>query len=119
MTFFAAIAAAVAFLAGAVASVAGFGIGSILTPLVATQLGTKLAVAAVTIPHIAGSLVRFITLRDRVKRRVLLTFGLPSAAAGLAGPFAHAFWAPRMLTIILGVVLIITGAAGIFGISVK
>lgn len=39
--------------AGAIASVAGF-IGSVLTPLLATQVGTKAAVAAVSIPHIMG-----------------------------------------------------------------
>jgi len=36
-----------ALLAGGIASIAGFGIGSILTPLLAVKLGTKLAVAAV------------------------------------------------------------------------
>ena len=37
---------------GAVASVAGFGIGSVLTPAIAAVAGTKLAVAAVSIPHV-------------------------------------------------------------------
>jgi len=31
-----------AFAAGGIASLSGFGIGSILTPLLATELGTKL-----------------------------------------------------------------------------
>ena len=119
MTLFAAIIASVAFFAGAVASVAGFGIGSILTPLVATQLGTKFAVAAVTIPHIIGSLVRLMTLRHRVNRRVLFTFGIASAAAGFAGALAHAFWTSRLLTIILGIMLVITGLVGVFGVNIK
>lgn len=37
-----------AIASGAIASVAGFGIGSILTPLVATKTGLHLAVAAVS-----------------------------------------------------------------------
>jgi len=49
-----AIAAAVA---GGIASVAGFGVGSILTPLLAVRLGTKLAVAAVFIPHVTATAI--------------------------------------------------------------
>jgi uncharacterized membrane protein YfcA len=118
MTIFAAVVAVVAFFAGSVGAVAGFGIGSILTPLVATQLGTKFAVAAVTIPHIAGSAVRFWTLRRHVNRRVLFTFGVMSVIGGVLGAFAHAYWTPHLLTVVLAVVLIVTGAAGVFGFAV-
>jgi uncharacterized protein len=117
MTIFAVIVAVVAFFAGSVGAVAGFGIGSILTPLVATQLGTKFAVAAVTIPHIAGSAVRFWTLRRHVNRRVLFTFGVMSVIGGVLGAFAHAYWTPHLLTVVLAVVLIVTGAAGVFGLA--
>jgi uncharacterized membrane protein YfcA len=40
-----------AFVAGAIASIAGFGIGSILTPLLSLKAGTRLAFAAISIPH--------------------------------------------------------------------
>jgi uncharacterized protein len=118
-SFFAIIVGAVAFFAGSVASVAGFGIGSILTPLVATQLGTKFAVAGVTIPHIAGSAVRLWTLRDKVNRRVLFTFGLMSAIGGIAGAFANHHYKSHALTIVLSIVLIITGTVGVFGLAFK
>ena len=39
-----------AFFAGAVSAVAGFGIGSILTPLLGLTIGVKLAVAAARMP---------------------------------------------------------------------
>jgi len=39
-------AGAAALVAGAIAAVVGFGIGSVLTPVLALQTGTKLAVAA-------------------------------------------------------------------------
>jgi hypothetical protein len=45
-------------MAGAVASVAGSGFGSILTPLLAWQAGARPAVAAVSIPHLAGTALR-------------------------------------------------------------
>jgi hypothetical protein len=80
-----------AVVAGAVASVAGFGIGSILTPLLAWQRGTKLAVAAVSIPHLAGTALRLWRLRGHIDRRVLLSFGLASAAGGLLRRSGGAF----------------------------
>jgi len=43
--------AVVGVLAGSVAAVSGFGVGSLLTPVLALRVGTKLAVAAVAIPH--------------------------------------------------------------------
>jgi uncharacterized membrane protein YfcA len=40
-----------AIIAGTVASIAGYGVGSLLTPLLAIRVGTKLAVAAVSVSH--------------------------------------------------------------------
>jgi len=42
-----------------------------------------------------------------------------SAIGGLLGAFTHAFWASRALTYTLAVVLIITGAVGVFGLTFK
>ena len=65
--------------AGAVGAIAGFGIGSLLTPLLALQTGTKLAVAAVALPHVVGTLIRFLRLRRHLDRWLFLRFGLTSA----------------------------------------
>jgi uncharacterized membrane protein YfcA len=73
-----------AMAAGAVAAVSGFGIGSLLTPLLAIQTGTQTAVAAVSIPHLVGTGIRFRRLRGSLDRGVLWRFGLMSAAGGLA-----------------------------------
>src|SRR5438105_10077495 len=91
MTFFLVLVGAVAVLAGAIASVSGFGIGSLLTPLLAVRVGTKLAVAAVSVPHLAATGFRFWLLRKHVDCRLLLGFGLMSAAGGLAGALLHAY----------------------------
>ncbi len=69
----------VGLLAGSVASVAGIGIGSLLTPLLASQVELKVAVAAVSLPHIAGTALRYWRLRRHVDRRVLWGFGITSA----------------------------------------
>ncbi len=47
-----------ACIAGATASVVGFGIGSLLTPVLATRFGMEVAIASVALPHLAGGLLR-------------------------------------------------------------
>src|SRR5690349_2002694 len=61
--------AGVGVAAGAIASIAGFGIGSLLTPLLALRLGTKVAVAAVAVPHVAGTALRLWRVRTHVDVR--------------------------------------------------
>lgn len=109
--------AVVAFVAGAIASIAGFGIGSILTPLLSLSIGVKLAVAAVSIPHVCGTAVRFWTLRHRVDRRVLVTFGVMSAAGGLLGALLHNAASSPSLRIVFAAILIFAGAMGVTGWS--
>ena len=106
---------AVAVLAGATAAIAGFGVGSLLTPLLAARLGTGLAVAAVAIPHAVASALRGWRLRSAIDWSVLRGFGVLSAAGGLAGGLLYARLGNRILTAILGVLLIATAIAGVSG----
>ncbi len=107
--------AAASLVAGGVASVVGFGIGSLLTPTLALETGTKLAVAAVAIPHFVGSLQRFWLLRSHVDRRVLLGFGIASAAGGLAGALLHTRVSNRGLAVVFGALLILAGVSELSG----
>ena len=104
-------------LAGAIASISGFGIGSILTPLLASWIGTKLAVAVVSIPHFIGTALRFVVIREHVDRRVLLTFGATSAAGGLVGALLHIWMRSAILGYVLGVLLVFAGFMGITGLA--
>jgi uncharacterized membrane protein YfcA len=106
---------AVATVAGAVASVAGFGIGSLLTPALALETGTKLAVAAIAIPHFIGSAQRFWLLRRHVDKRVLLGFGVASAAGGLAGALLHTWLASRVLGVFFGALLVVAAVGEFTG----
>jgi uncharacterized membrane protein YfcA len=92
--------------AGTIASVAGFGIGSMLTPLLAARVGTRLAVAAVSIPHLFGTAIRFWVLRGNVHRQTFLWFGLTSAGGSLAGALLHEWASNRALSIVLGGLLL-------------
>jgi uncharacterized membrane protein YfcA len=104
-----------ALLAGGVASVAGFGIGSILTPLLALQAGTQLAVAAISIPHFLGTALRFSLLRGNVDKRVLLQFGILSAVGGLMGALLHSVATNPALSLVFAVLLIFAGLGALFG----
>jgi uncharacterized protein len=104
-----------AIVAGAVASVSGFGIGSLLTPLIALHAGTKTAVAAVSIPHLIGTAIRFWHLRGSVDRTVVWRFGLTSAAGGLTGALLNARAPSPWLTIMFGSLLVFAGAAQLSG----
>jgi uncharacterized membrane protein YfcA len=109
---------AVAGLAGGgVASVAGFGIGSLLTPLLVTQVETRLAVAAVAIPHLVGTAARFWMLRGQINRHLLVGFGLTSAAGGLAGALLQNRTSSAGLTIVFGVLLLFVAASELSGLS--
>jgi uncharacterized membrane protein YfcA len=85
MPMFVAAVFGVGMAAGAIAAVAGFGVGSLLTPLLIPTVGARLAVAAVAIPHVAGSALRMWVLRAHVVWIVLRSFGVTSALGGLAG----------------------------------
>ena len=105
----------VGLVSAAIASVTGFGIGSLLTPTFAIQTGTKLAVAAVAIPHVVATAQRFWLLRRHVDRRVLLGFGMASAIGGLAGALLHIWVSNRFLSVAFGIVVALTGVAELTG----
>jgi uncharacterized membrane protein YfcA len=58
-------------------------------------------------------------MRKHVDRRVLLSFGLTSAAGGLAGALLNSFAASRILTVVFGCLLVFAGAMGGTGLSGK
>jgi uncharacterized membrane protein YfcA len=114
---FLAFVALAAVVAGAIASVSGFGIGSLLTPLLGLQVGTKIAVAAVSVPHMAATGLRLWIMRKHVDRKLLWSFGLMSAAGGLAGALLGVFANNPILTIVFGVLLVFAGVMGLTGLD--
>ncbi len=105
----------VAIVSGATAAVVGFGIGSLMTPLLAVRFGTATAVALVTVPHAAATAVRCWRLRAHVSRAVLVRFGLLSAAGALAGALLYTRLGPGALTRALGGLLVLTAVAQLTG----
>jgi uncharacterized membrane protein YfcA len=107
----------IAAAAGAVAAVTGFGIGSLLTPVLALSVDTRVAVAAVAIPHVIGTAVRFWLLHGGVDRRVLWSFGLTSAAGGLAGAVLSSVAGNRWLNVVFGVLLLTAAIGEVTGVT--
>ena len=107
----------VGFFAGMTASVAGFGIGSFLIPLVSVRTGTKVAIAVVSVPHFLGTSVRFWLLKSKINRKILFRFGLLSAAGGLTGALLHSFFVNNLLQIIFAIMLILAGIVGVLQVS--
>ena len=99
--------------AGAIAALSGFGIGSLLTPIAAAYVGTKLAVALVSLPHFIGTGLRFFLLRKHLDRKVLITFGITSAAGGLVGALLQIWLRSAALGYILGALLVFAGVMGV------
>jgi uncharacterized membrane protein YfcA len=109
--------ALVAVIAGAVAFLAGFGIGSMLTPLLTLKTGISIAVAGVSIAHFFGTALRFFLLRKYINRQILISFGLTSAAGGLIGALFHNMFQNIVLTITFGCLLVLAGISGLTGFS--
>ena len=108
---------AAALAGGVIASVAGFGIGSLLTPALASQVDARLAVAAVSLPHIVGTAFRFWLLGGKVDRKVLTSFGLTSAAGGLMGALLQQQASTPALIGLFGVLLLFTAGAELTGLA--
>jgi uncharacterized membrane protein YfcA len=107
--------AVAAIVAGIVAAVSGFGIGSLLTPVLALHVDTRLAIAAVSVPHLVGTAQRFFRMRANIDRRLLLQFGITSAVGGLAGALLHSRVRNSGLDIVFGFLLLFTATAELTG----
>ena len=105
--------------AAAIAAVTGFGIGSLLTPALGLGLGldTRTAVAAVSIPHLAGTALRFWTFRHDINRRVLWRFGWSSATGGLIGALLQTRASTPGLTILFGTLLMLVAVGELTGVA--
>jgi uncharacterized membrane protein YfcA len=99
-----------------VASVSGFGIGSLLTPAFALAVDARLAVALAALPHAAGTLQRLWLLRRHLDRRVFGGFGVASALGGLAGGLLQTRAPAGALSAVFGALLLAAGTFELTGV---
>ncbi len=119
MSLFLALLLAIAIVSGATASVVGFGIGSLLTPVLAARTGMDVAVAFVAIPHFVATALRCWRLRRSIDRAVLARFGALSAVGGLAGALLYARLGSGALTRDLGALLVHTAIVQLTGLAAR
>jgi uncharacterized membrane protein YfcA len=74
-----------AFAASALTLFSGFGLGTLLMPVVAIFFPLELAIAMTAIVHLANNLFKTGLIGRSVDAVVLLRFGLPAVGAALAG----------------------------------
>jgi len=103
----------ISLVSGATASIVGFGIGSLLTPLFTMRFDAQTAIAAVALPHLAGGFLRGWSLRRGINWQILVRFGSLSAIGGLTGAFLFSRLTHLALTRILGALLVLTAIAGL------
>jgi uncharacterized protein len=96
--------------AGAIAAVSGFGIGSLLTPILLLSFAPREAVALVSVPHVVASIVRLRSLWPEVDWPTFGQFGVASALGGLAGALLQTRLGGSSLTILLGALLVLAGS---------
>lgn len=90
-----------------------------LTPVLATQLDVRLAIAAVSLPHLAGTFVRFLLVRHQIDRDVLLGFGAASAIGGLIGAALQTVVQSAVLAIVFGSLLVFAGFGSLTGLAAR
>jgi uncharacterized membrane protein YfcA len=95
-----------AILAGIIVAVSGFGIGNLLTPILAIKFGGKVAIAAVALPHLIGTTLRFMFLKTKIDKKIFIYFGITSAIGGLIGALLYWKTTSQALTFIFGIILI-------------
>jgi uncharacterized membrane protein YfcA len=106
---------AVAGLAGAIAGVSGFGLGSLLTPVLMLSMPAAEAVAILALPHAWVTAVRWLKLRSEIHWPTFKQFGLASALGGLTGAALQSQLGSAVLTIVLALLLLIAGTTELLG----
>lgn len=72
-------------LASALTLFSGFGLGTLLMPVVALFFPLELAIAMTAMVHLANNLFKIVLLGRKADHSVLLKFGLPAIAAAVIG----------------------------------
>ena len=75
----------VALLASGLTFFSGFGLGTILMPVLALFFPVTIAIAATAIVHFANNLFKLALVGRSANRDVLIRFGVPAVVAALIG----------------------------------
>jgi uncharacterized membrane protein YfcA len=97
----------VAFIAAAVASVAGFGAATLTIPLLAWVVGIKPAIILIAFFHGFSNLFKLLQLRKSVDMRSFFWYGIPATVTAIAGAYFLDIIAPESIGLGIGIFLIL------------
>jgi uncharacterized membrane protein YfcA len=97
----------VAFLAAAIASVAGFGTATMTIPFLSWIIGFKQAIILIAFFHGFSNLFKLIQLRQAVNLRLMLWYGIPTVITAIIGAYLLDIVAPRGIGLGIGVFMIL------------
>lgn len=63
----------------------GFGLGTLLMPMIALFFPLELAIAMTAVVHLANNLFKLVLLGRKADRSIVIRFGIPALAAAFAG----------------------------------
>jgi uncharacterized membrane protein YfcA len=101
----------VTFFASLLTLITGFGLGTILTPVFALFYDIKLAILLVAIVHFLNNALKLILFRRHVDVGIIKRFGILSIIGAVLGAWLQLYVDSTELKVVLGVLLIILGAA--------
>lgn len=109
----------VAFVAAAVASIAGFGAATLTVPLLALIIDVKQAIILIAFFHGFSSLFKLIQLKHFVDIRTALWYGLPAVVTAIIGAYLLSIVAPGAIGLGIGVFLILFAVSSLLNVSWK
>ena len=77
----------VTFAAAILTFFSGFGLGTILTPVMMIFFPTEIAIAFTGLVHFSNNVFKFFLVGKNIDKKVLIRFGLPSVIAALIGAY--------------------------------
>src|SRR3989344_830263 len=75
----------VAFFASGLTLFSGFGLGTILTPVLAIFFPVPVAVGATAVVHLANNLFKIVLVGRNANKNIVLRFGIPAVFAAFVG----------------------------------
>lgn len=97
----------IAFVAAAVASVAGFGSATMTIPFLSWIIGFKQAIILIAFFHGFSNLFKLIQLRQAVNVRLMLWYGIPTVITAVVGAYLLEIVAPKAVGLGIGIFLIL------------
>ena len=97
----------IAFVAAAVASVAGFGTATMTIPFLSWIIGFKQAIIIIAFFHGFSNLFKLIQLRQAVNIRLMLWYGIPTVITAIVGAYLLEVVAPKAIGLGIGIFLVL------------